>query len=357
MARSDIRRIGILTFHRCINYGSYWQARCLVEGLRSRGHDAVLLEHEARDVTWAEWRTALQPLLPEPSPRSDRHLYAIKVRKFLDSFEQLPRSPPFPLNDPGEMGPRDMVVVGSDEVWNLTHPWYGGRALFFGEGLRAKETISYAASFGNYDASAGLGAYWAKRLRGFSALSVRDENSRTLIRESVGHEPAIVLDPVLQFPPSAPAAPTREAPYIAVYGHSFPAWFGRRIRAWAAARSLPLVSVGYRNDWADEQQLTAGPGEFAALITGAAAVATNFFHGCVFALINAKPFAAAPSAYRFNKISGLTALLGADSHLIHEDSSDEAYETALGRPLEAAIGRRIAALRQDSNRFLDRVLT
>ena len=24
-------RIGVLTFHRCINYGSYWQARCLVE--------------------------------------------------------------------------------------------------------------------------------------------------------------------------------------------------------------------------------------------------------------------------------------------------------------------------------------
>ena len=24
------RTIGVLTFHRCINYGSYWQARCLV---------------------------------------------------------------------------------------------------------------------------------------------------------------------------------------------------------------------------------------------------------------------------------------------------------------------------------------
>jgi hypothetical protein len=33
---SPIRRVGVLTFHRCINYGSYWQARCLVEGLRKR---------------------------------------------------------------------------------------------------------------------------------------------------------------------------------------------------------------------------------------------------------------------------------------------------------------------------------
>ena len=30
-------RVGVLTFHRCINYGSYWQARCLVEAIAARG--------------------------------------------------------------------------------------------------------------------------------------------------------------------------------------------------------------------------------------------------------------------------------------------------------------------------------
>src|SRR3546814_5805670 len=65
------RKIGVLTFHRCINYGSYWQARCLVEGLRQRGHDAVLLDHDSPLVNRAEWRCALQPLLP--TPRSEEH--------------------------------------------------------------------------------------------------------------------------------------------------------------------------------------------------------------------------------------------------------------------------------------------
>ena len=41
----SLRKIGVLTFHRCINYGSYWQARCLVEGLRDRGFEAELLNH------------------------------------------------------------------------------------------------------------------------------------------------------------------------------------------------------------------------------------------------------------------------------------------------------------------------
>ena len=33
---------GVLTFHRCINYGSYWQARCLMEGLRRRAASDAL---------------------------------------------------------------------------------------------------------------------------------------------------------------------------------------------------------------------------------------------------------------------------------------------------------------------------
>src|SRR3546814_6485153 len=86
------RKIGVLTFHRCINYGSYWQARCLVEGLRQRGHDAVLLDHDSPLVNRAEWRCALRPLLPTPTPKTDYPLYASKTRQFLKAFTSLPRS-------------------------------------------------------------------------------------------------------------------------------------------------------------------------------------------------------------------------------------------------------------------------
>jgi hypothetical protein len=55
----SVLKIGILTFHRCINYGSYWQARCLVEGLRARGHHAAILDHDSRRINIAEWKCAL----------------------------------------------------------------------------------------------------------------------------------------------------------------------------------------------------------------------------------------------------------------------------------------------------------
>src|SRR5215213_6291724 len=96
-------RIGVLTFHRCINYGSYWQARCLVQGLRARSYDAVLLEHVSGKVNLAEWRCALQPMLPARGPKSDYPLYASKMRNFFHAFAALPRSAPFDLESPETM--------------------------------------------------------------------------------------------------------------------------------------------------------------------------------------------------------------------------------------------------------------
>jgi hypothetical protein len=349
------RKIGVLTFHRCINYGSYWQARCLAEGLRGYRAEPVLLEHESPAVTWAEWRCAFQPLLPRRTPRADFPRYAAKARKFLAAFERLPRSQPFPLERPSAMEPHELVVVGSDEVWNLQHPWYGGKPIFYGEGLNTGRLVSYAASFGNHDAAAGLGAGWAESLARFDAISVRDENSRRLVREATGRDPELVLDPCLQFPPPGDAEPA-DAPYVAVYGHSFPGWYAEAVRRWARDAGLRLVSIGYRNDWTDEHRIEAGPEEFARLIAGAAAVATNFFHGCVFALRNQKPFAAVASAYRSNKLRDLTHKLGAERHLVSEDEGAARIPDLLATPLDSAIPRRIEALRAQSDRYLRHAL-
>jgi hypothetical protein len=357
------QKIGVLTFHRCINYGSYWQARCLVEALRARGHDAVLLEHASSRVNRAEWRCALQPVLPTPTPKSDTSLYARKMRKFFDAFAALPCSPCFALENPADMESYDLVIVGSDEVWNLRHPWYGRYPLFYGDGIRAKRLASYAASFGNYPASEGLDPIWADRLRKFEWISVRDENSQRILNRALGLEPELVFDPCLQFPPQpqtdqqSQSLPDVASPYVAVYGHNFSEWFSRDVRRWAKSRGYPLVSIGYRNDWADEQWLTAGPEEFAHFIAHADAVATNFFHGCVFALINAKPFVCELSDYRSNKVRDLMATVGGEQHLVSGHTPPAKYDSLLDEPLDTAMHQRIRTLRQRSNVYLEKVLS
>lgn len=342
--------VGVLTFHRCINYGSYWQARCLVEGVRALGHDAVLLDHDDPHIRREEWVNALGPQRPAHTPRHDMRRYAAKTRRFLAAFERLPQSRRFPLAQPEEAGSYDAVLVGSDEVWNFCHPWYGSKPIFFGERLRTRRLTSYAASFGNHDA--GVDPRWAESLARFDALSVRDENSRALVAGATGREPALVLDPCLQFPPPPVRRGGAAGRYLAVYGQDFPPWFAAALRGWADRRGMHIVSIGYRNAFADAQALEVGPEEFSELIAQADAVATNFFHGCVFATLHERPFVAAPSAYRMHKVRDLARRLGAERHVVTAQTPPSEYDALLSEALAPVIAERLAAQRAASAAFV-----
>ena len=349
-------KVGVLTFHRCINYGSYWQARCLAQGLRARGLDAEIVDFDSARANFSEWKCALQPTLPTPSPRADRALYRAKMCKFFAAFEELPLSPRFDLDEPSAMPEYDVLVVGSDEVWNLSHPWFGQKGLFWARGARAQRLVSYAASFGNWSDDGGLHAYWAELLRGFDALAVRDFNSRAIVENALGFAPDLTLDPCLQWPERIEPRGGLGGEYLAIYGHNFSPDFAENARRYARARGLRTVSIGYRNEWADEQWLDAGPGEFAAFVAGARGVATNFFHGCVFALLNAKPFACEVAGYRSIKIRELLELVGASAHLADLQTSGTRFDGLLDAELSPAIRGRIGELRASSSVYLDEAL-
>lgn len=352
------KKIGVLTFHRCINYGSYWQARCLVEGLRAMGHNAVLLDHDSARVNRQEWRCALHPQLPARSSLSDSALHGRKTRRFLEALESLPLSERFELDEPRSAEKCDIVVVGSDEVWNLSHPWYGGHPTFYGRGIEANRLVSYAASFGNQRAADGMDPFWVETLSAFEKISVRDSNSATIVRDALGQEPELVLDPCLQFPPTITQCEDAHAvkSYVGVYGHTFPPWFANAVRRCAREAGHRLVSIGYRNDWADEQLIDAGPYRFSQFMAAAAAVATNFFHGCVFSLLNAKPFVCVSSQYRANKISDLMRLVSAERHLVSEGCAQQSMSELLAYPLEEHIHRQVAQMRLRSQAYLEKAV-
>jgi hypothetical protein len=143
---------------------------------------------------------------------------------------------------------------------------------------------------------------------------------------------------------------------VVVYGHSFPDWFARAARAWAGANGARLVSLGYRNAWADEQRLAAGPEDFAQAIADAAAVITNFFHGCVFALVNDRPFACAISDYRANKVSALAAALGVERRLISPQDPSQSLAQALAARPGPQVAGRLGAMRRQSEGYLEQAL-
>jgi hypothetical protein len=350
-------RIGVLTFHRCINYGSYWQARCLAEALSRFGCEVHIMDYCSARRDRAEWKCALNPVSGAPLAQNDRPLYRLKLEKFMEAIAALPLLPPFALDAPASAPPCDTIVVGSDEVWNRDHPWYGRCGAFFGEGLRANRLVSYAATFG---CQSGDDHPHIERLRDFDAISVRDQNSRSIILRTLGLDVEEVLDPCLLSPPELPRmAPTGgpSKPYLLVYGHSFSEPFSRNVAEWARRQRLCTVSIGYRNDWTNEQWITAGPLEFAHAIKHAEAIATNFFHGCVFSLNERKRFVCESFPYRYAKIQNLIASLGADGHLVTCRSEDKAYARALDLDDASAMSETISELRRSSLLYLERAVT
>lgn len=349
-------KVGLLTLHRCINYGSYWQARCLLEGLRALGHDARLLDHRTPRLARLEQRCALDPLQPQPSPPADRPAYVRKVRRFAQAVDALPRTSPFSLDQPGHPDDFDAVVIGSDEMWNFHHPWYAACRLFFGEGIRARRLVAHACTFGNYPAARGLQPEWTRRLLRFDSISVRDHNSRDLLQQAAGIDCPLVLDPCLQFG-AEPACAADAAPAAAiVYGHGFSPWFQQASRRWARARGLRLLSIGYRNDWADEQWLDPGPDDFAGCFAQAGSVLTNFFHGCVFALRFGRPFACEDSPYRSIKVRSLLRHLDCGDRLALDSAGPQPLAAALDRPLPPSVSRRLSECRAASHASLAEAL-
>ena len=83
---------------------------------------------------------------------------------------------------------------------------------------------------------------------------------------------------------------------------------------------------------------------------------TNFFHGCVFSLLNEKPFTCVSSEYRTNKVTDLVQLVAAEKHLLAEGRDHSFVQSLLETPLDSEIRRRIDVLRLRSQRFLERAV-
>jgi hypothetical protein len=349
-ARREVKKVGILTFHRCVNYGAYWQVRCFSDYLTRLGFEPQVLDYGWRGHIKSEIKHALRP--SRSAPVGDIIRNGIKALKCFRAQQGIRRTPSFPLHNPPDFSDFDLIAVGSDEVWNLSHPWLGKAPLFFGEKLAPKRLVSYAASFGNYPAANGLSPEAVRRLQRFDRISVRDKNSVELIERNVGRSPTLVIDPCLLAEKLEHPQPAHTGQgYVLVYGTSFLPELISETRAWARARNLRVVSIGYRNDWADELMLTAGPHDFVRMFQNATAVVTTYFHGCVFSLRCTRPFVAQLSKYRSNKVEGLLSAVGA-LHRIYDVEKPGTVEPLLKKAIEPEVLANIAAIRAVSEDYL-----
>lgn len=296
-------KIGIITHYDVHNHGAILQLNGLVQFLRKRGFEARGLQFDKNyDFLGVELKSKynisiksipfyISYLIKKGIKRTSFNYFK---KRLLDSFKAS-------NNLIGEYYTAtkglDTIIIGSDEVFAL-HT--GPTPIFYGHGSPAHKTISYAASFGPTTIEdinrLNCKAFVASGIDGLDAISVRDNNSKTIVEELVGKESQIVLDPVLLYgyidELSVMKRPMSQK-YMVVYAydeHMNDPKEVLAIKRYAKDNNLIIVSPGFYHSWAD-RNVNVSPLGLLNYVKFAECVVTDTFHGSVTSLICNTQFA------------------------------------------------------------------
>lgn len=186
------------------------------------------------------------------------------------------------------------VVIGSDQVWNYRWVSQDDLALRLGAFIPdSVPVISYAASFGVAEVSDDAKPVFQKYLPRLKAISVREDRGKELVKELIGQDAAVVLDPTLMLDAEQWRGITRgfvpdEDRYVLTYFLGKPSDAQERaIQEYAKANGCGVRRI---LDPCDEETYVAGPQDFVELFSKAKYVFTDSYHACCFSILFHKQF-------------------------------------------------------------------
>lgn len=335
--------VGILSMQRVINYGSFLQAYALKQLLLQNGADEVYFidiekgrelpgfEYSKNQSKWHKLKRLLQIIF------TGLLFQKIRDRKFTKRLKKSIEDC-FPILELDKPAPKefDLVVIGSDEVFNCCQPAPWGYTLqLYGKVLNAKKVVSYAGSFGHtrYEqlAQLGIDKEIGETMKTMAAISVRDQNSYDIVEKLTGIKAEMHLDPVLIYGYEKEIAERKvnyPEKYMVVYSYQ-----GRindkkeikEITSFAKEHKLKLISIFCRYDWCDEAIIPKTPFDVLGWFKGAEYVVTDTFHGTIFSIITGRRFVTLvrkkATVTNEEKVSSLLKQLGLEERCVEVDKN------------------------------------
>lgn len=315
-------KVGIMSMQRVINYGSFLQAyglKKIVENITGQSVEFIDYEFGIDLISKNKRSGKKESLIYKIKKNRTPWNYFRKMKYFKQVRNNLIKDmKTIGVDLPKVNQDVDTLIIGSDEVFNCLQPYpVGYSKQLFGEGYEKSVLISYAASFGNtqyddlvkYDIEVEI----KKMLSNFKGISVRDENSAYIVRQLLGIEPEINMDPVLMynFIDEMKLYTTNESGYIIIYAYT-----GRLskaeenyIKEFARDRNKRIISIGHYSSIADEN-ITCIPFYVFSYFKNADYVITDTFHGTVFSIKMNTKFCTIIRDSNRNKLSALLERLG-----------------------------------------------
>lgn len=295
-------KLGILTLHSAHNYGATLQAYGLKEYLRSKGHEAYVIDYRPDYITCTYpkyggvlWKS--YNVLHCLSGLFCYYVYRnIRLRRWSNFFrfytEQLDLAPYTPGMDFHDY---DAVLIGSDQVWSKAHT--GGRydPLYFGDGFKCK-VIPYAPSCMTMEPNEDEERFLSEHLDAMTAISVREQKLSISMQSLTQKTIKVVVDPSLlagrKIFEKITKAPNSCRPYILIYEINYHPEVYRMAKVLAKSINGDIIELvnGMRHFHRSSMREAASPEEFLGYIKHAACVLTTSFHGTAFSVIFHTPF-------------------------------------------------------------------
>lgn len=343
-----MKRIGILTWYFGINYGARAHSLALKKTVESLGYDCEFINFTSSN----NWSIELHTCCMTGDLKKHPFILMKGMYKWLKFRSQLaayPRSKKVSTAKEIESLGYDAIIIGSDEILNLNHDL--ANELYYGVGFRCGfPMLMYAASAGTVSPDTVLSSEIREGLRNIRFLSVRDNTSQALLQANSEKNVEIVLDPTLLHQFGTGRRRFYAEDYFLIY--SFGALENEKGRIVGLARSkgLKIVCVGRKCEWADKSFEAANLDEWLSIYEYASYVATDSYHGLIFAVKYHKEFVLVARGDKTNKIDGLRSLLGISRECLKPDENIVSY---LSAPVDyTAIDSAISRERRNSLEYL-----
>lgn len=268
---NKVKRIGTVNFHRSQNYGALMVAYSLKTYLKRLGIDSLTVDY---------YPGYHQAMYPHPHP---------EFQEFINGFLT-------PFGSPEKE--YDLLIYGSDTIWERYKNHGYDDAYWGSEKLRAKRKITYSASASMHNFSEESDRLFREYLPRFDAVSVREDVLRAYLRRltevPILHtcDPVFLLD--LEDYDAVMAGRIVSEDYAVIYNRQLSRKLPEISRTVQEKTGLPVYILPgdgtLRSGEGEVLRNDMGPRQFLSMMRHASFVLAASFHAAAFSILFRKPF-------------------------------------------------------------------
>lgn len=326
-------KIGILTYHRTLNYGACLQAVATRIVLEKMGHEVCYVDywpkyHQGKYKVFS-WLVFINLSWKK---RANYLWEQFRNRKFIicraKNFAQFSSQYIIPYCRPLTES-YDVVIYGSDQIWRKQKETKAYNPIYFGKNrIKAKKHISYAASMGVLPNNERDKTELQELVSNLDSISVREKDLQDMLCGMGFTNVSLTIDPTLlmscrEWNETIPASEYNDTKYVLVYGIGRASFDMREVNRYAQDHNC-IVKVLQSNGTAEDTDTmitTAAPNTFIHLIKNSECIFTSSFHGLAFSIIYHKEFYASFVSQKVSRAQTLLSFLGLNDRLLSPNAT------------------------------------